>query len=351
MRQIGIGNFDIVYPSEILWLQDNNTIKVTGNSSKIGCRIVITSPDGKTNTLEYYSPINTLLFNIGDNINHLYDESYPSTQWFIDIYLSNGDENWTEQFTFATTVIDGKSFSTKSHGSSSVIYFYGDPVIQIFSPHDGKITINSYTFDIKTGINDIAPSLAGITGPGEYTLDLDNKSTYPPTAYILNTIPITPYSTKIVFDVIEQGVDSIPGGTLWNPEQIFPKHLTLKWEEKCSRDEVIIYYRNTDGCIRYVSGKLIEETDTFSPTKHHGMDTSVYKYAPIYINNSNSKILKIGFENIDPGFEFNDIIYSPWVKIKGIYEDVNCMLKTDSIKNEKNNGFDNFELEIIVSEL
>ena len=351
MRQTTIGIYTVVFPEEILWLYDNNVIKVSSSGSKIGCKIVITAPDGKTNSLEYFSPINTLLFNIGDNITHIYNDNFPSSQWLIDIYLSNGDNNWTETFTFAVTVIEGKSFSSKSHGSSSVIYFYGDPVIQIFSPHDGKATINAYDYTIKAGVNNIDLSLADITGPGEYTLDLDNRSSYPPTAYILNTIPLTPYSSKIVFEILEQEGVSISGGTLWSPAQIFPKHILLKWEDKCENDTITIYYKNTDGCVRTIKGKLLEETDTFSPTKHHGMDTLVYKYAPTYINNANSKILKIGFDNIDPEFEFNDIIYSPWVKIKGIYENVNCMLKTDTIKNTKNNGFDNFELEIIVSEL
>lgn len=351
MRQTTIGNFNIVYPEATLWLYDNNVIKVSSSGSKIGCKIVITAPDGKTNSLEYFSPINSLLFNIGDNIMHLYTESFSSSQWLVDLYLSNGDNNWTETFTFAVTVIEGKSFSSKSHGSSSVVYLYGENTIQIYSPHDGKATINAYDYAIKAGVNTLDLSLADITGPGEYTLCLDNLSSYPPTAYILNTIPLTPYSTKIVFEVLEDtGVD-IQGGTLWNQEQIFPKCLTLKWEDKCENDTITIYYKNADGCVRTIMGKLLEETDTFSPAKHHGMDTLVYKYAPTYINNANSKILKIGFDNIDPEFEFNDIIYSPWVKIKGIYENVNCMLKTDTIKNTKNNGFDNFELEIIVSEL
>ena len=347
MRTITIGNYTIQYPDDLVFLGDNNVISITTTNNTLSCKVTITNPIGQTGNLSYNSNLNKLRFNLDDNIKYLFDYEQIG-DWIIDIEIDN-----STTFSFSTKILAGKSFSNKTHGSSDVIYLYnGIDSIEIFSPHDGKLEVGSSSVDIYAGKNTIDLDDLSITQPGEYTLTVGNKTIYPPQAFILNVLPVSPYSSTIVFETIEQANVEIEGGSLWERKLIFPTTYRLMWKESCENDTVVLKYRNTDGVIRYINGKLLEEVDNFTPTLNHSISNGIYKYAPKYVNNTNSKVLKIGLIDIEPGADLNDIIYSDDLWILGVNNEwVSCVLKTNTIKNIKNNGFDNYELEVTINNL
>lgn len=343
MRQKTIGNIQIEYPNELVYLGDNNIIKIYNNVS-FSAKITIKAPNGETSTMEYTTQSKSIVFSINDNLQYIFEKT--NDDWVIDITINN-----TTIFSFSIKVFSGKSFSTKSHCSSDVIYNYTGDDVEIFSPNAGKIVCGVNSVNVDKGCNTISFNDLGITQNGTYYLSLENRSNYQPIASILNDISISPTSSTIVFQTTEEGQITIDGGSLWEHKQIFPSVLKLHVDYKCDGD-VILKYTNTDGVTRYVSGKLMEENDSFNPELSHSIAGYVYRYAPSFVNNSNSKILKIGVSDIESGAELNDIIYSDSLYILSVDNTwTQCVLKTDSIKNYRNNGYDEMMLDIIVNEL
>lgn len=343
MRQITIGNYKIVYPDNIIYLYDNNLITVEGPISDI--EIFISSPDGEISVLRYKPKSPGISFVLDDNLKYLFNKS--NGDWLISIYADN-----VSLFSFSTKVLPGKSFLNKSHGSSTVLYNYTGEDIEIFSPNGGKVICGNTTIDIAMGLNVISLSDLGITDFGEYQITLTNKTQYQPISLVLNDIAITPISSRIVWETIEEEPVVIEGGSLWDRKQIFPTLITLYYRPLCG-NEVVLRYTNSDGCYREIAGVLLQEEDSFTPTKLNNVISSgSYKYNPHFLNSNNSKTLKIGFTDIDAGLELGDIIFSDKIQILDINNQwTNCMLKTDTIKNYKNSGFDDLELDIIISEV
>lgn len=343
MRTTTVGAYSITYPNNIIYLYDNNLITVEGPIADI--EIVISSPEGEISVLRYKPKSPGISFVLDDNLKYLFNKS--NGDWLISIYTDNDS-----LFSFSTKVLPGKSFLNKSHGSSTVLYKYTGDAIEIFSPNGGKIICDNTTIDIAIGLNVIPLVDLGITDFGEYQLTLTNKTQYQPISLVLNDIAITPISSRIVWETIEEEPVVIEGGSLWNRKQIFPTLITLYYKPLCG-NEVVLRYTNSDGCFREIAGVLLQEEDSFTPTKlNNVINGGSYKYNPQFVNNNNSKTLKIGFIDIDAGLELGDIIFSDKIQILDINNQwTNCMLKTDTIKNYKNSGFDDLELDIIISEV
>lgn len=344
MRQITIGSYTITYPENIIYLYDTNILTIQG-PAQYDAKIIITSPQGNISRLQYKTKSQVISFVLDDNLKYLFEKS--NGDWLVDIYIND-----VSVFSFSAKVLPGKSFLNKSHGSSTVIYHYTGEDLEIFSPNGGKITCNGNTIDISIGLNVISLFDLGITNFGEYQLTLTNKTQYQPISLILNDIAITPTTTKIVFETIEEEPVVIEGGSLWNRQQVFPTTLTLFYEPLCG-NEVVLRYTNCDGCLREIAGVLLQEDDAFEPTKlNNVISAGSYRYNPNFINNNNSKTLRIGFTDMAAEAEIGDIIFSDTLQILDINNKwTNCMLKTNTIQNNKNNGFDELELEVIISEL
>lgn len=355
MRVERMNVYTITYPDDIVYLYDNNIINIertTGDADIVfNVKIVISSPNGEISKLEYTTRSKTISFILDDNLKYLFEKT--NDDWRIGVYINDfGHSSSNNNFTFSFKLLAGKSFMNKTHGSANVIYNYTGDEIEIFSPNSGKVVCNGNSVDVVKGVNQINLSDLGIVNSGEYKIELTNKTQYQPVSIIMSVTPVTATSSEIQWQTTEEEPTTIDGGSLWQRKQIYPMDIVLHNNYLCDCD-VILRYINCDGCYRQVAGKLLQEEDTFTPTKLNNVISGCnYRYNPNFVNNNNSKILKIGITDIDGDAELGDIIFSEKLQILDINNNwTDCMLKTNSIKNYKNGGFDNLELDIIISEL
>lgn len=362
MKTITKNGITVTIPGEynglsgIVWLDDNNVVQITSTSAPIKCTIKLgRSLIGLNNltTNEYYSSVKTIRFNLNDNLKFLWDDM-SFNLLYLNISVEKGGV--VTEFNARLSVYEGKSFIDKSHGGDEVIYIYNtdEMNVKIYSPVIGEMVIGNTTSTLLSGINTFDVSTL-LTNPGEYEISMRSALNYPPIANILGDEALTPTSSKIIFEAVEQSDPGTKyGGSLWDKKQIFPKTYKIIYQEPCDDFPFVeIRYVNTDGCMRYIGGKLLATENAFEPTSVvYSGRYNEYRYSPEFINNKNSKVLKIGIDGILPGAEIEDIIYSNKVDIRGIDGNWHsCCLRTNTIQNNKNSGFDNFELEIIVSEL
>lgn len=352
MRTITTQGYTITYPSEIVWLYDLNKIHITGQTAGFNSKIIIQEPNGETSFLEYTTRTKTIMYVLDDNIRWLWTKG--NGDWSISIYV---DEVLIHSFSFK--VLNGKSFLNKTHGSSNVIYLYNvstvyDPrTIEVYSPNDGRLVVGNTSYSVNYGWNTVYLPSIDIINTGDYNILLTNRNSDSITAMVTSDKGIKPPISEITwaYQIHSDGV-TIDGGTLYEGRQIFPQTLKLHFIDPCEGD-VVIRYTNADGCIRQIAGKLIEEKDEFKPTNlNNVVRSNVYKNNPTFVNNNNSKTIKIGLYEVEAGAEINDIIFSDTLQILDINNEwTDCILKTNSVTNFKNNGFDNLEFEIIISEL
>lgn len=352
MRTIVTQGYTITYPENIIWLYDINKIRLEGSTAGYNAKITIQSQAGDTSTLDYTTRTKSITFILDDNLKFLYSGNSGSWSFTVEI-------DGTQIFSFACRVINGKSFLNKSHGSSNVIYHYNTDTtydnrfIEIYSPIDGRVTYATSSFTVYEGWNTVYLPSIDITQPGDYTISLTNRWQTSINASVTSDRGISPTTSEISWSYdITSNHTTVEGGTLYGRRTIFPQSIRLHFIDPCEGD-VILRYVNNDGCIRQIAGKLIEEKDAFEPTRLSNVIRSErYRYNPTFTNNSNSKTIKIGLYEVEAGAEINDIIFSDTLQILGVDNEWrDCVLKTNSVTNFKNGGFDNLEFEIIISEL
>lgn len=336
MRTDIIGVYTIQYPDEIVWLQDNNNILISSSYGSFSAELTISSPY-KSIKITHNTPLDEIMFDLNEPLRYLYHEDTLTSQmsiWRIDINIIT--PSFSNSFGFDYRVYDGISFTTKTHGTSDIIYVYNAEElsnIMLYSPADGEAVIGGNTKPISSGVNQLDLSNI-ITNPGNYNLYLRSKLEYPPIANIIYDIALTPSSSDIYFKAQEQSdPGTLNGGSLMYHKQIFPMNHTIIYEEPCDNFPFAeIRYINTDGCYRYFGGKILEMTDSNDQKSYDKPDLLKYNTTPKYLNLSTEKIIKIGAEDILLGAEIEDIIYSSklWIRdIKGDWMD--CEIETHSI--------------------
>lgn len=352
MRTITTHGYTIRYPENIIWLYDINKISIVGSTAGYNTKIIVQNPNGESNQLEYTTRTKSITFIIDDNTKYLWEKG--NGDWSFIIYIDD-----VQVFQFSAKVLNGKSFLNKTHGSSNVIYHYDlDTVydsryIEIFAPNDGRLVVGGTSYTVYYGWNTVYLPSIDIINPGDYDILLTNRNADSISAFVVSDLAKKPPITTLTwnYQIFHDGF-TLDGGSLYEKRQIFPTTIKLHFENLCQGD-IVLRYTNQDGCIRQVAGKLIEEKDTFEPTNLSNVIRSErYRFNPTFTNNSNNKVLKIGLYDMEAGCEVNDIIFSDTLQIMDIDNEWrDCVLKTNTVTNYKNNGFDNLEFEVIISEL
>lgn len=281
----------IEYPDALVWLGDNNIIRVgsSNESDTVGARVVVREPTGNQLVLDYWSETSEIVFLLNDTLKQLYHDNLSAWDIMVEAY-SNSSSQGT--FLFQTNVYDGKSFPDRSHAATSTIYWTDTnelTKLQLFSYEGGTATIGTHSYPLN----------AGITSLNLSSLNLGD----------ITNVHITSTTT----------LDTTPNylGDAWNTNRMntVSYDVALKNLSVCSNyNAVRIYYNDTDGCYRWIAGKLKKETDNAKGTAYTNI-TNIYRNGAYKLNTSTSKTITVTFGPIDSGAYFQDIMYANTVRM------------------------------------
>ena len=357
MREYSYQNITLTYQEPIVWLWDSNTITIQSSNTndKVGAEIIIRHPAGvETRTIRHISELNKIIFVLDDALLALADDNIGQYTVQVNVF-NNGEEAFTK--TFAFQLLSGKSFTNQSHAMSRTIYMYDpDELIkfQVYSPASGYINFEGNTAPVSTGLNQFGISTL-VTSDGTYNFCLQN-SQVTPVAIISGDNYITPTSSTIYWARVRSGHyddTTKTGGDVWRYEEtIFPVCSKLIYETPCRNNEFVeLRYFDTDGCIRYLGGKLASETDSVKGTPYSRLENeNVFRNIPHKHTDETKRILKVGFIDVATNAYPQDILYSEQVWMR-MYNTEWWPVTINSDKIEiKSGDIQNFELEIIISE-
>lgn len=352
MRTQYVSHTLVTYPEQIAWLNDTNVI-VLESSDKVGATITITTPTFEVKTLTYFSELNKLTFTLDEILLALYNEN--TSAWNVDIALYENSLP-AGSLGFAINVYNGKSFISRSHGMQSVYYVYSpDELIKlnVYSPRNGVAICGQYSFYCYEGLNSYNLSSV-IQNEGEYTLRLQGSNQTPPTAIVVSAENITPTTADVIFTYTPGfDPDTTYGGDLWfEGQQIFPVNKKIIYQTHCdSYNFIELRYTDTDGCTRFLGGKVMEETDDANDEAFNKLNTNIWRHNPSRWIKSSSKSVKIGFHDIEKEAYPQDILYSDTIYARawdGEWQEVR--LKTTSLTQNDDETSD-FEIEIYMHEV
>lgn len=327
-----------------MWLQDSNVINVSssGDGDAVGAEITVRHPGGAaTRTIRHIGETGSMMFSLDDALAALFDDNIGEYTCQADIYL-NG--SLFDTLAFAFQLLDGKSFTNRSHAIARTIYIYDlDEVkkLQIYSPGGGSLNIGGLSFPLSEGLNQY--DLSGvITGDGTYTACLTGSGR-PVTAAITGDVPRTPSSTSIYWS--SQG-----GGSL---VEVFPFCHSIVVDCSCvGNDFVELRYRDADGCYRNIGGKLVKEVNKASSAAYtRTLAYSCYRNIPRRKITGTSRVVTVGFSDMATDAYIQDIRYSEdiWMRMwNGEWWPV--ALNNDGITVRGDQDTQDVELEIIISE-
>lgn len=351
MRETNFSNIYVTYPEELVWKNDSNVIKVSSGIAGVGAKIRVEDPAGAGYTLEYHSDMNSILFYLDDAIKALYNDN-------IGVWRCNvvGYDNGIPMGSFAFTfyVLNGKSFITRSHGVSSVIYVYNPDELyklQVFSPQQGMATIGHFGFNCYTGLNQFNLSQA-IQSAGDYSLCLRDSNLVPPLVDVVTDEAVDPHQSIITFQAISNAAPETHGGDVFNQNKvIFPVCHKIIYQNHCDDFNFgELRYTDLDGMIRYLGGKVIEDNNDVSSESYINSSIDVFKTNPNRYIIKHEKVIKLALVDIDKEAYPDDIMYSDSLYYRGWDgEWRNCSIKTKTLKRE-DDAFVDIELEIIVSQ-
>lgn len=352
----GTVNTDITYPGDsdgICWKNDNfiSEIKFLNGTYPFSVRIIITNiATTLSNTLQYTTLTNHIIFDLRDNIIDIIDDSVKVNNFVVSVELLSHSLN---TFTYNIQVIEGKSFLTTPHGTSSVILINNaDELsdVQIYAQFPSNATIDNTTYSVDKFKSLDLSSI--ITTEGNYKLCLEpiDVSSLPPVITFVKDEFLTPYSSKIIWGVEEQKSNEYYKGGLWNRTNEEQHCIDIIYEEGCDDyPNIELKYINTDGCDRYVMGKLLTEHDGNKYSTIANKFNDIRNINDYYVT-ENSKTLNVGIKDIPAGLHFNDIVYSEKLWIRDYNNQwISCVLKSFDV--EYNNEDNDYIVEIIVNKI
>lgn len=348
MRTSTISNTTTTYPERIAWLKDSNVIKLT-STDEVGAEVIITEPSGDTHTLVYFSDTNSLMFILDDALKSLYKESL--SPWNIQVKVYE-EGLLVDTLGFYMYVFDGKSFITRSHGSAKTIYVYNQDELsklQIYSPSTGIATLDNWSGTVNTGITGLNLQSV-IQSAGDYSLCVASSSAVPSSAVIIADESVNPTKSNLTVSIIAgYDPDTKTGGDVWGTKTIFPMCYNIIYPEVCDGyDFIELMYVNTDGCYRYLGGKLLSETDDVKEEGWSTITTEIYNANPSRWIQSSEKVIKVGFSDILKDSYSTDILYSDniWLRTwDNEWRKVRLKTSSLTITNEE---YQDFELELYV---
>lgn len=355
MRYFNYNNITVTYPESVIWLGDSNCVVVESSvaTDAVGARIVVRHPNGSaTRSILHLSEMNRLLFVLDDALMAMDTDNIGQYSVQTDIYL-NGTLATTWTFTFQ--LLHGKSFTNRSHGISRTLYIYHPDEankLQFYSPADGYFEAGNTQYPLNEGINSYNLGWY-LLHDGNYTVCLKSAQTTS-NVVISGDMPLTPTSHELYYSTNGGGdpTDEVKGGDIWKGEEdTFPICHTIVVDTTCSGTDFIeLMYRDCDGCIRYIGGKLVKEVNKATGDAYTRTNGEVFKNIPRRHLTANSRTITAGFYDMATDAYVQDIRYSDQVWMRNYNDEwVPVVIASDSI-TVKSGDTQDIEMDIIISE-
>lgn len=347
-------NYRLTYPERFIFTQDNNYIRIESvdNHTPIGSEItIVNQATAEQKTLKHNSELYYIVFDLNDTIRNLYDGQQMTYSVHVQAL------NWgipDGEFSFTINILDGKSFTDRSHGAEETIYVYDDEdltKLQLWSNLTGLAAINGLNIPIYYGYN--ALNLEGHINEGVNTMCFIPQSD-------IHQIEITAFTQvkntsarlNFAFNSTTASGTNETKGDIW-PDTKYSTTgycIDIIKIESCSDFNGMKFrYKNTDGCIRYAYGK-IHSTETTSKAENYTVfDASVFKNIPHRIITSDSRTATVAFDQMKRNAFFADILLCQNVEFQN-YEGewYTCTIEDNSIKNSSDEAED-YELKFCLN--
>lgn len=362
MRTTTVITSEVTYPNSTIWVGDNCTISISDPIYTVGLKVNITNQStNKTKELIYISELKNLTLDISDTIRKLFVSGGTSFNIKVSVYT---DGFYVSQFGFNTYCLDGKTLTSRKHGSTRTIYIYSPEElakVQFLFSGTGGLNVNGhnmpvvgtgrtsfnlkpyithageynlcYRYGIKTASVQHADSMQGINRSGD-----DVRTDVTSRVEITNVIPST-FSASVALqfsDIDSQpSVDEIKGGGVWNDEKVNLSDFCIRlvYENICDNFNVFqVRYFDTDGCMRYLAGKIDTETFNSKQKNYYHNDGSVYRNISRKKIETASDTVKVKFADLMRNSYWSDILLADridFLNYSGAW--VQCSIVTNKV--------------------
>lgn len=359
MRQTTINNIELVYPDTTAYLHDNLFIKVVGaNGQAVGAKIQVTDlASGKQRKLSYVSELSEVVFSLNDAFLSLW---HDAVSFNVSIMLyENGV--YTSDFGFDVDILNGKTLPSRRHGSTRTIYVYGEDdlyKVGFLFPASGNFSVNGHGLPIISGGYTSLDLRLYITNAGEYQLcfhagakgegNTQNQTQTQSTLNIVNVGDITPFSAvaQLYFPDTSGDVPSgEKGGGVWNDDLFYLESycINLIYGGVCDDYNFFkVRYRDTDGIMRYLGGRLLSETTESKGENFYRMDTAtpIKDISRRYLTETSGTV-KVGYGELRRDSYWNDILLADRVEFLNYAGDwLECSVKTSKVTVTSDNTQD-----------
>ena len=350
MRTTTIDNINITYPDETIWLKDNIFIKLKSNAGlPVGARIQVTDlASGAYRKLTYYSELDEVVFSLNDTFLSLWHDAF-SFNVTLMVY-ENGEHS--ADFGFDTDAMNGKTLPLRRHGSAKTIYVYGEDDLQkvgFIFPASGGTSLNGCHFPIVSGGFKQFDLRGCITNTGEYKLCYNSSEkgggNTESALNIVNVGSITPFSAVAQLEFADtSGVvpSGDKGGGLWKEDEFYLEAYCIRivYDSVCDDfDFFKVRYTDTDGIMRFLGGKTLEDTTNSKGENFYRMDTTTVlrNISRRHITEANGTV-KVGYSELRRDSYWQDILLSDKVEFLNYNGDwIECSVVTSkaTIKSDE----------------
>lgn len=283
-HQTIIGRVDLMYPEEVCFINDRNVITLTyiaSGEDTVGGVFTLTNQLGDTASLLYNSEQKNLTFNLLSTLKKLMHNDY------YDVVTVSGSvicgETSDDITPFTLKCIDGRTLHSKPHNAERIIYYYDleDLTGLEFLMLEGG-TIN-FT-QVQSGV--VKQNLSNYLG--DFNVNIVEGNTQRTVTVKKSVIGgDNGYSTGCGDEGEGVGVDNNFG--------------ILK-----------LRYRNTDGCQRFLQGKITSRKRTVGQQDWRADE--LVRHTPNSMITSTTDEITVGFPDIERKSYAEDIMYSQLIE-------------------------------------
>lgn len=284
-HQTIMGRVDLMYPEEICFIHDRNIITLTyiaAGDNTVGGVFTLTNQQGETATLLYNSEQKYLTFNLLSTLKKMMNNDYYNVVTVSgSVICGETSEDITP---FNIKCVDGRTLHSRGHNTERIIYYYDNSDLTglEFLMLDGG-TIN-FT-QVQSGV--VKQNLSNYTG--DFTVNIvDGNVNRVVTVKKAVIGGDNGYSTGC-------GEDGDEGGGVDNSFGI----LKLR-------------YRNTDGCQRFIQGKITGRKRTVGQQDWRADE--LVRHTPNAMITATTDEITVGFPDIARESYTEDIMYSPKIE-------------------------------------